>query len=335
MPVVLFFFLALLMVTPAVKAAQLSLIVDELNMRALEATFDDSKINTLLGGSAAGLKESERRSAAVLVAAGILNVADLASSTRIANKFVQFKKSHIGKSDHLMGPFGEAVTQSRMDRIGDHSDLLEEAKFIDSLHQLLSKGVITGYDLRKVHINAGFDPELTLTYSHSSVLHLKQLSALLSSENIEGLLYAAPKVSAFLFRDDWGEPPANVSTLEDGTRVVNGREWVVFFEFKDVKAKHQFHEVVTRYAKKDEDDEQGLIAEAWWQPFYYSETMVDEFEHINLILLRSDKTEATLTVLPEKVAAVRSALIAADWDMSIDDVWVNKPFYRFLHGDFK
>ena len=335
MPVVLFVLLILLVVTPATKAGQLSFIVEELNLNALKATFDDSKISTLLGESAMGLKESERRAAAVLVAAGILNVDDLASSTQIAIKFELFKASPAGKSDHLIGPFGAAVTQSRLDRIGDHSELLDETKFIDSLNQLLNRGVITGYDLRKVHINAGFDPELTLTYSHSSVLHLKQLSALLSSENIEGFLYAAPKVSAFLFRDDWGEPPANVATLKDGTRVVNGREWVVFFEFKDVKAKHQFHQVITRYAKKDEEDEQGLIAESWWQPFYYSETMIDDFEHINLILLRSDKTEATLTVLPEKVASVRSALISGEWDISLEDVWVNKPFYRFLHGDYK
>jgi hypothetical protein len=335
MPALLFFFLALFVVAPVVHAAQHSQMIDELNLHELEATFDDSKINALLGDSGAGLEKSERRSAAVLVSAGLLNIADLAHSAQVAKKFEQFKKSHTGKSDHLIGPFGAGVTQSRLDRIGDHDELLKETKFIDSLHRLLSKGVITGYDLRKVHINAGFDPALTLTYSHSSVLHLKQLSALLSSENIEGLIYAAPKVSAFLFRDDWGEPPNNVATLKDGTRVVNGREWVVFFEFENANAKQQFHQVVTRYAKKDEENEPGLIADAWWQPFYYSETMIDEFEHINLILLRSDTTEATLTVLPEKVASVKSALIAENWTPSIENVWVNKPFYRFLKGDYK
>ena len=36
----------------------------------------------------------------------------------------------------------------------------------------------------KVNISAGFDPNRTLTYSHSSVVHLKQLNALLKSENI-------------------------------------------------------------------------------------------------------------------------------------------------------
>ena len=137
MPALLFFFLALFVVAPVVHAAQHSQMIDELNLHELEETFDDSKINALLGDSGAGLEKSERRSAAVLVSAGILNIADLAHSAQVAKKFEQFKKSHTGKSDHLIGPFGAGVTQSRLDRIGDHDELLKETKFIDSLHRLL------------------------------------------------------------------------------------------------------------------------------------------------------------------------------------------------------
>jgi len=326
---------ASLLVTPCVQAQSLSAIVDELNLGALESTFDHLKVEALLGDSGRQLKQSERRSAAVLVSTGILRPSDLNDSTRTARALELFDLASNGKGDHLMGPFGNAVTMSRLDKIGDHSKLLKETDFINSLHQLLSRGVITGYDLRKVNVDAGFDPERTLTYSHSSVLHLKQLNALLKSEKIDGLLYAAPKISAFLFRDDWGEPGDNVTTLEDGTRVVNGREWVVFFEFDSATAKQQFHRVVNRYAKKDDKDEQGLIADAWWQPFYYSKTMVEDFEQINLILLRSETTEATLTVLHEKVESVTSALAGHSWDMTIESVWVNKPFYRFLQGGYK
>jgi hypothetical protein len=334
MPALLLLILSLF-TGPWVEAAQLSSIIDELNLRALESTFDPTKVDTLLGNSGKQLTMSERRSGAVLVSTGILRPSDLNDETQIIRALERYRLWSIGKSDHLMGPFGDSVTLSRLDKIGDHGELLKEKAFINSLHQLLSKGVITGYDLRKVNINEGFDPERTLTYSHSSVMHLKQLSALLKSENITGLLYAAPKISAFLFRDDWGEPGNNVATLNDGTRVVNGREWVVFFEFDNAAAKHDFHRTVTRYAKKDDEDEQGLIADAWWQPFYYSETRIEEFEHINLILLRSDTTEATLTVLPGKVESVTAALSDQTWNMTIEDVWVNKPFYRFLQGGYK
>ena len=334
MPVLVLLIISLF-IGPYAQATTLSSIVDELSLGALESTFDAMKVESLLDGSGKQLTMSERRSAAVLVSAGILRPSDVDDESSVIIAFERFKLASIAKNDHLMGPFGDAVTLSRLDKIGDHQELLKEKNFINSLHKLLSKGVITGYDLRKANISAGFDPRRTLTYSHSSVVHLKQLNALLKSENINGLLYAAPKISAFLFRDEWGVLGDNVATLKDGTRVVNGREWVVFFEFDTAAAKHDFHQVVTRYAKKDDENEQGLIADSWWQPFYYSETNIEGFEHINLILLRSDTTEATLTVLRDKVESVTAALSDQSLDMTIEDVWVNKPFYRFLQGGYK
>jgi hypothetical protein len=334
MPALLLLLISLFLGSSA-AAAKLSSIVEELNLQALESTFDAPKVDALLANSGNHLTSHDRRSAAVLVSAGILRASDLNDESSITTAFERYKLASVGKSDHLMGPLGDSVTLSRLNKIGDHDELLREGGFINSLQQLLSEGVITGYDLRKVNISAGFDPQRTLTYSHSSVVHLKQLNALLKSENINGLLYAAPKVSAFLFRDEWGVPGDNVETLVDGTRVVHGREWVVFFEFATAAEKLDFHRIVTRYAKKDDENEQGLIADAWWQPFYYSETMIEAFEHINLILLRSDTTEATLTVLPEKVASVTEALADQPFNTTIEDVWVNKPFYRFLQGDYK
>jgi hypothetical protein len=53
------------------------------------------------------------------------------------------------------------------------------------------------------------------------------------------------------------------------------------------------------------------------------------------VLLKSNTTEATLTVLPEKVMRVKSALDNGGWEITVEDVWVNKPFYRFLQGGYK
>jgi hypothetical protein len=63
--------------------------------------------------------------------------------------------------------------------------------------------------------------------------------------------------------------------------------------------------------------------------------LVEDFSHINLVLLKSNTTEATLTVLPEKVMRVKSALDNGGWEITVEDVWVNKPFYRFLQGGYK
>ena len=191
----------MMLLGPLAKAASFSTMVDDLSLSALELTFSESKVASVLGSSGKDLTKDERRAAAVLVSAGIFSPDDLLSAARVAGKYQQFQQSQAGKSDHLIGPFGASVTHTRLNRIGDHSELLKEQAFITSLQQLLSQGVITGYDLRKVNINGGFDPQKTLTYSHSSIVHLKQLSTLLKSEGVDGLLYAAPKISAFLFRD--------------------------------------------------------------------------------------------------------------------------------------
>ena len=328
-------FLLFLSCSFSIVAGELSTIVNTLELQALEETFSDSKVSRLLEGEGKQLPVSERRSAAVLISIGILSSEDLSDADRISEKSKRFEYSKLGKNKHFVGPFNAPVTQARLNDLGGHDRLLEETTFINSLHSILSGGTITGYDLRAAHISSAFDPDNTLIYSHSSILHIKQLTALLSSEGIEGLLYVMPKISAFLFRDAWGEPPKNVSKLADGRLVVNGREWVVFFEFQQAEDKHKFHQLVTKYAKKDEANEPGLITDSWWQPFYYSGLKMQEFEHINLILLRSESTEATLTVLPENLELVESALSRQSREIEITDIWVNRPFYRFLGGGYK
>ncbi len=319
----------------SVAFADLSVVVGELKLDALRDTFDVSKVNRLLEGEGRSLDLQERQSAALLVSIGVIKPDDLVSSANLESKIETFRHGVKGKSKYLIGPFNDSVTLARLDKIDGHDELLKEKKFIVALHKQLNDGVLTGYDLRPVNIATGFDPARTFTYSHASLQHIKQLTALLASEGVEGMLYVLPKISAFLFREGWGEPPSNVSSLENGQLVVNGREWVVFFEFAHAEDKLTFHQLVTKYAKKDDENEKGLIADSWWQPFYYSGTRLADFEHINLIVLKSATTEATLTVLPEKLDFVMSALDRNQWDLDVEDVWVNKPFFRFLNGGFK
>jgi hypothetical protein len=164
---------------------------------------------------------------------------------------------------------------------------------------------------------------------------MRQLVALLDSEGLEGWVYITPKVSAFLYRDDWGPASDAVVTLPGGVRVVQGREVAVLFQFDSGDDRERFHEVVTRFAKKDEKDELGLIENAWWQPFYYTDQAFEGFEPISLVVISSDNHEATLTVLEDRTAKVVQVLKDDRWDLRVDRVWVNPPFFRFLNGGYK
>ena len=93
------------------------------------------------------------------------------------------------------------------------------------------------------------------------------------------------------------------------------------------------HDLIQK--KKDEKDEPGLIENAWWQPFYYTDQAFEGFEPISLVVISSDNHEATLTVLEEKTEKVVQALKDDRWDMRVDRVWVNPPFFRFLNGGYK
>ena len=128
MPVLVLLIISLF-IGPYAQATTLSSIVDELSLGALESTFDAMKVESLLDGSGKQLTMSERRSAAVLVSAGILRPSDVDDESSVIIAFERFKLASIAKNDHLMGPFGDAVTLSRLDKIGDHQELLKEKKF--------------------------------------------------------------------------------------------------------------------------------------------------------------------------------------------------------------
>ncbi len=48
-------------------------------------------------------------------------------------------------------------------------------------------------------------------------------------------------------------------------------------EFANAAQKTRFQEVVFRYAKKDRDNQPGLIHDAWWQPLYTSTTAQQDY----------------------------------------------------------
>lgn len=322
--------------TCSAQAGPLGDLVAELEFGKLQATFDQEKVNRMLGPEIPITDFGERQAAAVLMSLGAIGPQGFGNVEAIEKAMSAFQEQEPTASNIRLGRTGDPQLYANLRTIWDHAELLEADDFLEDLSNALSSGVITGYDLREVGVYDGFPPGRTFIYSQSSLLHLRQLVALLNSENLNVTVYGTPKVSAFVYRDDWGAGADRMTReLPGGVRVVNGREVAMLFEFRKPEDRFTFHRIIEKYAKRDTADEPGLIENAWWQPFYYTDTPMDGFEEIGLIVLASERFEATLTVLPEKVEAVLSALGETRWSKRVDRVWVNPPFYRFLQGGYR
>jgi len=321
--------------TSAATADIYSRAIDGLEFELLAKTYNDSKVAGLLADYGKKLSKEERQAAAVLISIGALHAEDLANSTRAGQKLVSYQRVLDQQHTALMGRIGDASLLTKLVTRQSYDELLSANDILEQLGEELAKGVITGYDLRMKGVYDGFPESRTFIYSHSSLLHMRQLVTLLESEDVNGWVYLTPKVSAFLFRDDWGPATNAVVTLPGGLRVVQGREFAVLFQFDTAQDRVRFHEVITRFAKKDIKDEPGLIADAWWQPFYYTHDRHKGFKQISLVVLTSDRYEVTLTVLNENIGSVLNAVGSKPWPHRVEQVWVNPPFYRFLHGDFR
>jgi hypothetical protein len=326
---------ALLMFSSYLFAGDYQSAIDELDFVKLSDTYSDEKVSAILDGRGVNLSAEERSAAAVLITLGALDAEDLANEKLASKKIKSYVAVVSRNHPALMGRIGDASLYHHMAGAFDHSTLLKDNVFLEVLGEALVDGVLTGYDLRRKGVYDNFPVAHTFIYSQSSLLHMRQLVALLDSEDIEGWVYVTPKVSAFLYRDDWGSASDAVVTLPGGVRVVQGREIAVLFQFDSSDDRERFHEVVTRFAKKDEKDEPGLIENAWWQPFYYTDQSFEGFEPISLVVISSEKHEATLTVLEDKTEKVVQVLKDGRWDMRVDRVWVNPPFFRFLNGGYK
>ncbi len=216
-----------------------------------------------------------------------------------------------------------------------HQHLLAATGLLDALGGLLAEGTITGYDIRSRGVLADFHARPAVIYSHSSLRHVRQLVELLDAHGVQGNLQVAPKISGYLYRDGWGAAPGDLDALPDGRKLVQAREIATLFMFDDAGQRLRFHELVSRHAKRDRDDQPGLLDDSWWQPFYYTGSPMQGFKRINLVVVSTRRHEATLTVLEDNAQAVVDALDGAPWPLRVEQVWVNPAFFRFLQGGYK
>ncbi len=217
------------------------------------------------------------------------------------------------------------------------SDLFNAPKLQKLVNEALERELVTGYNIKDSRYNANFIDSLSLIYGHSNFKHAQQLIGLLRSEGIDAKVQFEPKTSAFLFLAEWGDPGPNVVQIKNGNYISFAKEYDLAFEFATAADKAAFDGIIEKFAKKNAADQKGLIHGSWWQPLYYSSTPIDNYEVITNNLI-SDP-DSTYTVNPfslnEDSAKVVAGLKEIDPDAVITpfQFWVDKPFFRYLHGE--
>lgn len=209
--------------------------------------------------------------------------------------------------------------------------------FIQQLGKPLEERITSGYNIVPQSLWPSFDKDRTVIYGHNDWKHARQLIALLHTKGLNPKVTPLVKQSAFLFRDDWGEPTRELVKLENGERLVVQNEYDLFIEFDKPANVERFAELVTQYAKKDSDAEPGLLYDSWWQPFYRVLRPTETGHPLTVMLVNYKGYRANLISLPEEAKEKYDKLVSMnpDWALDTFTIWVNPGFYRWQLGDYK
>lgn len=246
-----------------------------------------------------------------------------------------------GQYKHYLGLASDADIYAKLQDAFEQSDIIQSPQLQTIVDTALERDIVTGYNLKDSRYEANFVDELSLIYGHSDLKHGLQLIGLLRSEGIDAKVQFEPKTSAFIYLKEWGEP--GVSDLYEVKQIANGnyieyaKEYDLAFEFSSLGDKQRFDSIVEAYAKKNEDNQSGLLYGSWWQPLYYSLTSVPGYKVIANNKIVSGHYYAQSFSLTESSAQVADGFRALDPDVVVDsyDFWVDAPFYRYLNGASK
>lgn len=311
--------------------------VNKLEMKELSNTYSKEKIERSLKGYKNLKKEKleELSSKAVLVDLQAITVDDLNYSKNINLKLENYINDFKDISENSLGNISDKNIIERINKKYSTFKVIEKNSLIDSLNIALAKKLTTGYNIKIKSTYANFNPELSLSYGHNGIKHANQLIALMKSEGLDAKVQIEPKTSAYLHMPDWGEPATPNIVMEDGQIVITPLEYDLQFEFKDKADKMKFIQLIDKYAKKDEVDEENLIYDAWWQPFLQTEK-IDGFEKLIVNIASEGEYEAYVLTLPEKSDALIKELAKnKNLKLKIKEVYVNPSFYRFMLGEYK
>ncbi|QJD82229.1 hypothetical protein [Cohnella herbarum] len=221
------------------------------------------------------------------------------------------------------------------------SDIIKAPDLRNIVDEALKQDLVTGYNLKDSRYDANFVNSLSLVYGHSDFKHALQLIGLLRSENINAKVQFEPKTSAFIYLKEWGEPGVSdlfeVVQIENGNYIEYAKEYDLAFEFATTADKSRFDQIVLKFAKKNEDNQPGLIYGSWWQPLYYSLTELKNYKIISNNKIETGNYYAQSFSLKEKSAAVTAGFKKLDPSVKVTnyDFWVDGPFFNYLNGESK
>ncbi|GGD84439.1 S-layer homology domain-containing protein [Paenibacillus nasutitermitis] len=248
-----------------------------------------------------------------------------------------------GLYEHYIGRVNDPDIYMKLIDAYNASDVIEAPELESVVNGALEQGLVTGYNLKDARYNPNFIDSLTITYGHSDIKHAVQLTGLLRSEGLQAKVQFEPKTSAFVHLLEWGEPEPDLDNhykkLDNGNYIASAKEYDISFEFNSAADKERFQPIVLAYAKKDSENQSGLIAGSWWQPLYYSQTELDHYDVItNNKIFGSGYYYAQSFSLNSQSGEIVNGFksIAPAIDITTSTFWVDRPFFSYLSGeDFK
>lgn len=332
---------------PLTNVVAVSIAIRAADLKELAYTYPSAKVDNALnqlGISAAGLGEHVAQELAAAVDTDFIPAeyrqgfspsatADEAFANVLLGKVLETK----GLYKNYIGYISDADIIAKLNQAYATSDIIQAPNLQKLVNTALEQELITGYNLKDSRFESNFVDELALTYGHSDLKHAIQLIGLLRSEGLDAKVQFEPKTSAFVHLLEWGDPGPNVVQIENGNFIAYSKEYDLEFEFAEKKDKEAFQAVILAYAKKNEADQAGLIANSWWQPLYYSATELADYEVITNNLVTDPDSPYTVHPfsLNEQSEAVVEGFKAIDPDAVITPYkfWVDVPFFNYLNGE--
>ena len=255
-----------------------------------------------------------------------------------------------GKGRHYLGHVSDenilSVIRSALNSFTNFH--AEEMKALGN--EIVLRGATTGYSLKYTGYDARFLAEYTFRYGHSDFQHAQQLIGLLRSEGLDAYVQLEPKVSAYEYMLDWGEPaeptPTYAVVQVKGDRYIcYAVEYDLVLEFDTVEDRRAFDLLIETYAKKYDDRVDGdgrattaLLAESWWQPLYFSSAPVNglNFGELtdNVVYDKTGNFAIHSFSLSENADTIAEVVAEAAPELEVNSqiVYANAAFIRYITG---
>lgn len=316
------------------------------NVDELGYTYPEDKVAETLDGWNAGDLDMERQhELAAAIDAGLLGATcqgvdfSAEADAAFANYLVYQSLVFTGGYKHFLGYAQDADIYNKIYFTWNSFDQVLMPSFQGPANDLIREGVITGYNVKRTALDAHFDPDRAIVYGHSDINHAIQLIGLLRSEDLEAKVLLEPKTSAFLYLAEWGEPTPSpefqVEPLDDGNYIAYAKEYDLALEFDDMDDMLRFDAVIKAYAKKNEQDQPGLLLGSWWQPLYSTRVPVEDYIAVKNNVAYGAEVYIQSFSLLENSEAIAAAFAESYPDANVTtwDLWVNEAFHNYLMGE--